>query len=410
MTVIRCTAKLLKLVSGSPTTRSMEPGDDDWYASLLWLDGRKCLLMTHAATLFSVFEPEISKASINPIGPLAVHLVERELASEELAPDTLGPLQASAFVVGRTCDRSVLGTMTDMRYQIETAVDNSGGLRNTDIGQLNRWLRRIPFGAIKYEHPIDRARALPAHANAARAAHATEGGPEVADRIDDLLFRFLAERREQLSGKEFRNYQALIDYFRLHLTGYAYESLSSFDRMRWERAFDSGDEQAFTKLFGADKIPGEVGPFVGYFMTRKVAAPKAVIASTGRVIGDLLEWLVAQGWFRPDEIAEAKERAKAAGADLPKAEKLAGHLFDLAQHTDIDVHGLADDDYVEDHLTITRVEPGAVWFEGADGEIGPLLVGTVISGLARPGWSVNIVLGRIGSHWQVLEVGNVYPD
>ena len=162
VTVIRCTAKLLKLLSGSPgspTTSSLEPGDDDWYANLLWLDRRKCLLMTQAATLFSLFEPEIVKASINPFGAMAVSLVERELASEELAPNTFGPLQATAFLVGRTCNRSVLGTMTDIRYQIEWAVDQSGGLRNTDIGQLNRWLRRIPFGAISYERPIDRARA-----------------------------------------------------------------------------------------------------------------------------------------------------------------------------------------------------------------------------------------------------------
>jgi uncharacterized protein DUF6933 len=26
--------------------------DDDWYANLLWLDRRKCLLITHAGTLF----------------------------------------------------------------------------------------------------------------------------------------------------------------------------------------------------------------------------------------------------------------------------------------------------------------------------------------------------------------------
>ena len=31
------------------------PDAGDWYANLLWFDRRKCLLLTHAATLFSIF-------------------------------------------------------------------------------------------------------------------------------------------------------------------------------------------------------------------------------------------------------------------------------------------------------------------------------------------------------------------
>ena len=32
------------------------------------------------------------------------------------------------------------------------------------------------------------------------------------------------------------------------------------------------------------------------------------------------------------------------------------------------------------------------------------------SALARPGWIVNCVVGRLGDTWQVLETGNVYPE
>ncbi|HKA49617.1 MAG TPA: hypothetical protein VKK19_08515 [Candidatus Dormibacteraeota bacterium] len=409
MTVVRCTRKLLGLLAGSPMTSNMEPADDDWYADLLWLAGRKCLLMTHAVTLFSVFEPEISKASVNPIGPLAVRLIERELASEDLPPDTFGPLQASAFMMGRTSSRRVLGTMTDMRHQIAAAAHQSGGLGDIDIRSLNRSLRRIPFSAIRYERPIDRARALLDGTTGESAPLSVEPA-QAPDRIEDLFARFLAERRKELSTKGIKNYEAIIEFFKHHLNGYAYESLSPFDRKRWDRAFDSGDEAAFCKLFGADKIPGEVGAFVGYFMIRKVIAPKAVIASTGRVIIDLLDWLVAEGNLRPDEIADARERAESAGSDLRKAEELAGLLYEVADRSDVDVHRLEDEDYVEDYLTISRVGPGSIWFEGNTGEIGPVVVGTAISRLARPGWSVNIVLGRVRDRWQVVEVGNVYPD
>jgi hypothetical protein len=52
------------------------------------------------------------------------------------------------------------------------------------------------------------------------------------------------------------------------------------------------------------------------------------------------------------------------------------------------------------------VEPGALWFEG---EIGPVPVTKAASGVAQPGWSINIVLGRANKIWHVVEVGNVYP-
>ncbi len=409
-TFVRCTSKLLKVIGGPPPLGNAEPAADDWYANLLWLDGRKCLLISHAGTLFSVFEPDLAKASLTAIGPLLVQLIERELAAEDLPKTTFGSLEASAFAVGRTCSRSVLGSMTDMRYQIERAAEQSGGLRHLDLPSLNRSLRRIPFGALNYEPPIDRTRALQAEeAGMGTVADSPPADPR-GECVDDLLDRFLAERRATLLPKEFRKYEAIIDFFRHSLNGYAYENLSQFDRKRWDRAFNSGDEDAYCKLFGADKLPGEVGAFVGYFMIRKVAAPKAIIASTGRVVTDLLDWLVHQRLLKPAEVVDAKKVAQDAGSDLPRADKLADLLYDLAERSDVDVHAVTDEDYLEDYLTISRVEPGGLWFDGDEGELGPLEVGPAISRIAQPGWSINIVMARVHGRWQLVEVGNVYPS
>lgn len=190
---------------------------------------------------------------------MAIRLIERELGAEHLPPNAFGSLEAATFVVGRTCSRSVLGTMNDMRYQIDAAVHQSAGLRHIDLPDLNRWLRRIPFSAIKYDRPIDRTRAiLEGATGATTVALATPQG-HPSDRIDELFGDFLAERRQGLSTRVFRNYEAIIEFFRLHLNGYAYESLPPFDRRRWDRALNSGDEDAYCKLFGADRIPAEVG-------------------------------------------------------------------------------------------------------------------------------------------------------
>lgn len=405
--VIRCTSKLLKLVAGSPTTRSMDPHPADWYGNLLWLDGRKCILLTHASTLFAAFEPDITKAQVTPLGKLATPLIERELEAEGLPRDTFGRLRAQDWLVGRTSDRSVLGSMTDMRHQIEAAVDQSGGLRRFDPVGLNRSLRRIPFSAINYARAIDLARAMPGMGTPVTSSDTAQAASPPSDRIEAVFRRYLADRNRTLSAKDYRNFEAIVGFFKSSLNGYAYEGLFELERKRWEKAFDAGEEDAYCRLFGADKIPGEIGAFVGYFMIRKVLAPKAVIASTGRVMGDLLDWLVGEGLVRAGDIVDAKERAEAAGTDLPLAERLAGLLYQQAEKSTIDVHALADEDYIEDHLTIQKVEPGVLWFE--DG-IGPVHVGAAASRIARPGWSVNIVLGRVAGRWHVIEVGNVYPD
>lgn len=71
-----------------------------------------------------------------------------------------------------------------------------------------------------------------------------------------------------------------------------------------------------------------------------------------------------------------------------------------------DAGALDDDAYIDNYLMIERVEPGKLWFEGG---IGPVTVPKTASAIAQPGWSVNIVLGRQGKTWHILEVGNVYP-
>jgi hypothetical protein len=60
---------------------------------------------------------------------------------------------------------------------------------------------------------------------------------------------------------------------------------------------------------------------------------------------DLLDWLVGRGLLEPDAVTDAKERAAAASSDIPRVEKLASLLYQLAERCQVDVQSLADDDY-----------------------------------------------------------------
>jgi hypothetical protein len=56
--IVRCTGKLLNLLGKHSVALVDAPAtSDDWYANLLWVDRRKCLLIVHADTLFAPSPP-----------------------------------------------------------------------------------------------------------------------------------------------------------------------------------------------------------------------------------------------------------------------------------------------------------------------------------------------------------------
>jgi len=140
---LRCTAKILTLLAARPTALDTPPAsDDDWYLNLLWIDRRKCLLLTHAGTLFPVFVADIRKADITPIGPYVVSLIEEHLSSEGLAPDALGRLDPEDVHLAKTASRSILGVMNDTAVHARYRIDAMGGIDRIDTVFLSRFLRR----------------------------------------------------------------------------------------------------------------------------------------------------------------------------------------------------------------------------------------------------------------------------
>ncbi len=141
--ILRCTQKLLDLVDVRPgVLAAAEPSHDDWYANLLWLARRKCLLLGHAGTLFSVFVPDVRKAELLPIGDVAVRLIQRELEAEGLPPQSFGLLDGGDVQLAKTASRSVLGYMNEMAVFCECTIATHGGFAGCDFELLNHHLRR----------------------------------------------------------------------------------------------------------------------------------------------------------------------------------------------------------------------------------------------------------------------------
>lgn len=155
--ILRCTAKILTLLAARPAELATPPAsDDDWYLNLLWIERRKCLLLTHAGTLFPVFVADVRKADITPIGPYVVSLIEEHLGSEGLAPDALGRLDPDDVQLAKTASRSILGVMNDTAVHARYRIDAMGGIDRTDAAFLNRYLRRTLHNrAGAYVTPLD---------------------------------------------------------------------------------------------------------------------------------------------------------------------------------------------------------------------------------------------------------------
>jgi hypothetical protein len=160
--ILRCTAKAQTLLGRpAPGQAAPAPSAEDWYANLLWIERRKCLLVTHAGTLFSVFVPDVRAAQLRPPGPLLVQQIRRALSAEGLPVDALGLLDNEPLMIAKTADRSVLGCMNDLTFVCEIEVESAGGLARLDLAHLHHRLHRNINSARDYVPPIDLVLAHP---------------------------------------------------------------------------------------------------------------------------------------------------------------------------------------------------------------------------------------------------------
>lgn len=152
---VRCTSRLLTVLGREAGVVDEPPSDDDWYANLVWIDRRKCLLLTHAGTLFPVFAADVRKRDLVPLGALVAERAAAALADERLPDDVLGTLDHDAARIARTASRQILGFMNESVQACRFAVERAGGLERTDVDDLNRFLRRQLHERDGYRQPLD---------------------------------------------------------------------------------------------------------------------------------------------------------------------------------------------------------------------------------------------------------------
>ena len=347
------------------------------------------------ARLRSKVRDEVGRAYLEPADTTpGWQVADLDLAGRVTWSGTSSVPEPSVVIDGRPFDWATFGRMVamfegwefSMRFSDGSGEDERAGAADAgdETDDLAEVIPLRPVGELEED-----------------AAH--RQGPS----IDAVLAEFLAEQQQRLAASTFRRYEGIVGLLRSCLNDYGYQSLSGAEADRWRAAFDAGDEEAFTRLCDPQQIVESYGEFLGYFMIRKVAASQQELKAAATVTKKLARWLAQHEYIEKEAADDAHQRAAEAGRDLPRADKLGEHLFRLTRQTRLpaDVDDIADEDWVEDNLPITRVEDGRLWF----GEVGPVAVPKDASDLAEVGWDVNIVLARVGGRWQAVEVGRVYP-
>lgn len=154
--LIHCTQKLLAEIPD----RLIDPSvsGESWHANLLWIDRRKCVLFTHDKTLYSVFIPGLKKAEFERLDEVFGQRLFKALLWDEFPQTQVEQMLEACRVISftRSSNRSVLGSMNDIRFHVELDVEDDGGLTSVDLVRLHHRLNRIPFGAIGYAYPVER--------------------------------------------------------------------------------------------------------------------------------------------------------------------------------------------------------------------------------------------------------------
>ena len=156
--LIHCTQKLLaeipdRLIDSSASGES-------WHANLLRIDRRKCVLFTHDKTLYSVFVPGLTKAEFEQLDDIFGQRLFKALLWDEFPQTQIERMLETCRVIRCTpsSNRSVLGSMNNMRFHLGWHVEDDGGLASVDLGQLHHRLNRIPFSAVGHAYPVERLR------------------------------------------------------------------------------------------------------------------------------------------------------------------------------------------------------------------------------------------------------------
>lgn len=162
MLLIRCTAKLRKEMGlkDAGLYNGEVPGShlDIWYANLLRISRRKCVLFTHAESLFSFLTFDASRARLKDMDVVFREGLEEAMTNEGLDAPVISQLLCRYEDVryAKTDSRKVLGSMNDLASMFKHHFLLRGGAENCDLPVAILKMNRVPFSPLGGRYAIEK--------------------------------------------------------------------------------------------------------------------------------------------------------------------------------------------------------------------------------------------------------------
>jgi hypothetical protein len=155
MQLIRCTAKLIKELGLKKSALVDEPPKfsflGQWHANLIYIYRRKCVLFANDKTLINFIVPDVSRAEIKNLGNMFESMFRCILADEGYSQEQIKEIltEYSEIGIGKSNNRSVLGSLNDLAFHYEHSILENGGPHSAAIPSIISRLNRMPMHASK---------------------------------------------------------------------------------------------------------------------------------------------------------------------------------------------------------------------------------------------------------------------
>ena len=124
----------------------------EWYCHLFFIHRKKCLLFTHPTTLFSFFIADIRADDLRNFANLFRAQATNAFKAEGLTPTQIAYLlDTGPDQIGKTVNRSVIGSMNDLIRMWKYYVDDAGRLETINVEELNKEMNKVPMSYIGME-------------------------------------------------------------------------------------------------------------------------------------------------------------------------------------------------------------------------------------------------------------------
>ncbi len=151
---IRATRKLLLELRSTPV--ETPPVADplmfhEWYANLLRIERRKCVLVTESRTLFTFLMPAFKRKDFDRFDVALLEAAKHALVTLGFGHSSIPqPTWIHTVEYRKTASRQVLGCMNDLAFMADHHIRVDGGLESFDQDDLTRRLNNNPLSPLEY--------------------------------------------------------------------------------------------------------------------------------------------------------------------------------------------------------------------------------------------------------------------